>query len=59
MDDLGRGVKSVTDKATTAVRGDEDENAEQRDGGEQLDLDELAERRRQREGRRERRRKAI
>ena len=58
MDDLGRGVKSVTGKATAAGRGDED--GEQRsEGDEELDLDELAERRLQREQRRERRRKAI
>ena len=63
MDDLGRGVKSVTEKATAAVRGDGDDESEPRsgdvDGDEELGLDELAERRRQREERREQRRKAI
>ena len=60
MDDLGHGVKSATGKATAAVRGDGDDDAEQTgDDGEELGLDELAERRRQREERRERRRKAI
>ena len=62
MDDLGRGVKSVTAKATAAVRGEGDDDGdagEQSDGGEELGLDELAERRREREERRERRRKAI
>ena len=60
MDDLGRGVKSVTGKATAGARGDGDEDGEQRsEGDEGLDLDELVERRRQREQRRERRRKAI
>jgi hypothetical protein len=60
MDDLGRGVKSVTGKATAAVRGEGDEDGEQRgNGGEELDLDELAERRHRREQRREQRRKVI
>jgi len=58
MDDLGRGVKSVTGKATAAVRGEED-GEERSDGGEELDLDELAERRHRREQRREQRRKVI
>jgi hypothetical protein len=66
MDDLGRGVSSMTRKATAAVRGgDDDDGADRRssdgdsdgDGGE-LDLEELATRRREREERRERRRKA-
>jgi hypothetical protein len=61
MDDLGRGVKSVTSKATATLSGDGDDDAaeEETDGGDDLGLDELAERRREREERRERRRKAI
>jgi hypothetical protein len=60
IEDLGRGVKSVTANTTAAVRGDADEDAKQHsDGDEEFGLDELAERRRQREERREQRRKAI
>jgi hypothetical protein len=60
IEDLGRGVKSVTGKTTAAVRGDADDDAEQHgDGDEEFGLDELAERRRRREQRREQRRKAI
>jgi hypothetical protein len=61
MDDLGRGVKSVTDKATAAVRGDGDDQdgGHRSNGGEELDLDELTERRHRREERREQRRKVI
>jgi hypothetical protein len=62
MDDLGRGVKSVTGKATAAVRGDGDEDqdgGQRSNDGAEFDLDELAGRRNQREQRREQRRKAI
>jgi hypothetical protein len=65
MEDLGRGVSSVTKKAKSAVPsglGAGDDDSDDRDddgGGEERGLDELAERRRQREERREQRRKAL